>query len=95
MIKVNTINRTRKNIDLLGITKTSKARIAQLLPNKNIYMEIIFAGNLYLKKINLKYRQKNMSTNVLSFPQWRDKKSIPSFSLINLGSIVVNASMTV
>ena len=42
-----------------------------------------------MKKINLKYRKKNNTTNVLSFPQ-NETRPIGKTSLIVLGDIVIS-----
>ena len=56
---------------------------------KNFYISIFVTNNINMQKINFKYRKKNKTTNVLSFPQ-NETKPIGNSSLTVLGDIVVS-----
>ena len=51
------------------------AKIIDLFKNKNVTFTILLTNSLNMKKLNKKFRKRNKSTDVLSFP---------SFSLKNL-----------
>ena len=54
------------------------SKIINFFENKNIIFTILLTNSLNIKKLNKKFRKRNKSTDVLSFP---------SFSLKNLKSV--------
>ena len=56
---------------------------------KNFYISIFVTNNINMQKINFKYRKKNKTTNVLSFPQNENRRTGKSSSIV-LGDIVVS-----
>ncbi|EAJ4502283.1 rRNA maturation RNase YbeY [Campylobacter upsaliensis] len=59
--------------------------IADTLSPKDV--ELIFVEDEEMRELNLKYRNKNKSTDVLSFPLQAVNKTLP------LGSIVINKAL--
>lgn len=59
--------------------------IAKALSSKDV--ELIFVEDEEMKELNLKYRNKNKSTDVLSFPLQAVDDALP------LGSIVINKAL--
>ncbi|MBS4241406.1 rRNA maturation RNase YbeY [Campylobacter vulpis] len=59
--------------------------IAKTLSPKDV--ELIFVEDEEMRELNLKYRNKNKSTDVLSFPLQAVNKTLP------LGSIVINKAL--
>ena len=60
---------------------------------KIIYLTLLFTGNEEIKRLNKKFRKKNKSTDVLSFPFYvkKDlKKKIKTEKEIYLGDIIIN-----
>ena len=41
--------------------------------NKNIFFTLLLSGDVHIKKLNKKFRKKNKSTDVLSFPFYTKK----------------------
>ncbi len=65
-----------------------------LLKNNNLHFTLLLAGSDEVKKLNLKFRKKNKTTDILSFP-FHEKKILNK--LINnknnnvyLGDIIIN-----
>ena len=75
------------------ITKLIKRSISvcvkEMRYRKKFYISIFVTNNVNMKKINLKYRKKNKTTNVLSFPQ-NEIRFTGKTSAIILGDIVVS-----
>ena len=60
---------------------------------KVIFCTLLLSGNNEIKKLNKKFRNKNKSTDVLSFPFYNKKKleaKLKSQKEIYLGDIIVN-----
>ena len=60
---------------------------------KNIFLTLLFSGDAEIKKLNKRFRNKNKSTDVLSFPFYKKnelKKKLKSDREIYLGDIIVN-----
>ena len=71
------------------IKKSIKVGIKEMQFKKKFYLSVFITNNINMKKINLKYRKKNNTTNVLSFPQ-NETRPIGKTSLIVLGDIVIS-----
>ena len=50
------------------------SKIIKLFKNKNITFTILLTNSLNMKKLNNKFRKKNKSTDILSFPTYTEKK---------------------
>ena len=85
MIKNPVIHITRKIDKINRFDKTFK--------KKNIYCTLLLSGNREIKNLNKKFRKKNKSTDVLSFP-FQAKKELNNLlkkeKEIYLGDIIVN-----
>ena len=57
---------------------------------KNFYLSVLFIDDNGMRQINSKFRKKNSTTNVLSFPQNETKYLKESISMIILGDIVIS-----
>tara|TARA_B100002052_G_scaffold296243_1_gene324242 strand:- start:227 stop:691 length:465 start_codon:yes stop_codon:yes gene_type:complete len=62
------------------------------IENRNINLTILLAGNKEIKILNKKFRKKNKSTDILSFPFYnlKDLKKTPNKKKIYLGDIILN-----
>ena len=61
--------------------------------NKNIFFTLLLSGDDHIKKLNKKFRKKNKSTDILSFPSYEKnviKKKLQKDQEIYLGDIIVN-----
>jgi probable rRNA maturation factor len=100
MIKINVIT---KNASWLRFIKNPTSYIDRKvkkinLKNKNFKRKIIFctlllSDNKEIKNLNRKFRKKNKSTDVLSFPFQSEKilkKKIKNEKEIYLGDIIIN-----
>jgi len=77
------INKKLKKID----KKTN------LFRNNNCNFTIVLAGGAEVKKLNIKFRKKNKTTDILSFPFYEKKnlnKILKKKSKIYLGDIIIN-----
>ena len=50
------------------------SKINKFFKNKNIVFTILLTNSLYIKKLNKKFRKRNKSTDVLSFPSFSPKR---------------------
>ena len=63
------------------------------LKNKNINFSLQLAGNKEIKLLNKKFRKKNKTTDILSFPFYKKKELKKKLKLekqIYLGDIIIN-----
>ncbi len=61
------------------------------IKNKNVNFSILLAGNQELRKLNKKFKKKNKTTDVLSFPFYKNlNKTNPKTKNIYLGDIILN-----
>lgn len=100
MIKVNVIVKENawyryiKNPSLYLNSKLKKIQNDKFFSNKNIYIfNLLLSGSKEIKILNKKFRKKNKTTDILSFPNQNKKdlnklkrKKIP----IYLGDMVIN-----
>ena len=100
MIKINVITnnnnwyRIIKNPVTYVARKIDKInRFENLLFKKNIYCTLLLSGDKEIKNLNKKFRKKNKSTDVLSFP-FQDRKELNNLlkkeKEIYLGDIIIN-----
>ena len=64
-----------------------------LLKNKDVVFSILLAGNKEIKNLNKKFRKKNKSTDILSFPFYKNKelkRKLKSNKSTYLGDIILN-----
>jgi probable rRNA maturation factor len=100
MIKINVIN---KNVNWSRLIKSPEKYIDRKVKklnnnNKNykkklIYCTLLLSGSLEIKILNKKFRKKNSSTDVLSFPFHSKKKLknvLKNEKEIYLGDIIIN-----
>ena len=100
MIKVNIISNYKTSKKLIQDThKYLEKKYVNLNKKfkehkrKIIYLTLLFTGNEEIKRLNKKFRKKNKSTDVLSFPFYvkKDlKKKIRTEKEIYLGDIIIN-----
>ena len=80
------INKKLKKVD----------RKINLFKKKNCNFTLLLSGNVAVKKLNLKFRKKNKTTDVLSFPSYKveDLNNLlkKNKSKIYLGDIIINLS---
>ena len=60
------------------------------LKNDSFYLSVLITNNFEISKINLKYRNKNLPTNVLSFPQDEERMIFDEIPSKILGDIVLS-----
>ena len=66
------------------------SKINKFFKNKNIVFTILLTNSLYIKKLNKKFRKRNKSTDVLSFPYLSDKNlKLIKKNKIYIGDIAV------
>ena len=61
--------------------------------NKNIFFTLLLSGEVHIKKLNKKFRKKNKSTDILSFPSYEKnelKKKLQKDKEIYLGDVIIN-----
>ena len=82
----NPVNYVARKIDKIN-------RFENLLFKKNIYCTLLLSGDKEIKNLNKKFRKKNKSTDVLSFP-FQDRKELNNLlkkeKEIYLGDIIIN-----
>ena len=100
MIKINVITRNIswfkyiKNPNSYIDRKVSKINIKnKMLVGKSIYCTLLLSGEKEIKNLNKKFRKKNKSTDVLSFPFYPKKdlyKRLINEKEIYIGDIIIN-----
>tara|TARA_B100000242_G_C42750678_1_gene349989 strand:- start:5 stop:466 length:462 start_codon:yes stop_codon:yes gene_type:complete len=100
MLKINVISNNLGWNNLLSNPNTYIEKKVTNLNKKNknfkkniIYCTLLLSGDLEIKKLNKKFRNKNKSTDVLSFPFYNKKdfqKKLKIDKEIYLGDIIVN-----
>ena len=82
----NPVNYVARKIDKIN-------RSENLFFKKNIYCTLLLSDNKEIKNLNKKFRKKNKSTDVLSFP-FQDRKELNNLlkkeKEIYLGDIIIN-----
>jgi probable rRNA maturation factor len=100
MIKINVIT---NNVSWFHFIKNPNQYIDRKVKKLNqkkkkfkkkiIYCTLLLSGNQEIKKLNKRFRKKNKSTDVLSFPFYNKqnlKKKIKNKKEIYLGDIIIN-----
>ena len=72
------------------IKKSVKTGIDEINLKKKYYLSIFITDNIKMKNLNSRYRKKNKTTNVLSFPQNETNITKESSKILVLGDIVVS-----
>ena len=100
MIKINTISNNKdwnkyiknpKNFIERKILKLNKK--FKKYKNNKIFLTILLSGNQEIKKLNKKFRGKNKTTDVLSFPFYSKRElkiKLKNETEIYLGDIIIN-----
>ena len=100
MIKINTISNnktwnnyfTNPNNFIQKKVKNLNRRI-KIYKRKSIYCTLLLSGDREIKKLNKKFRKKNKSTDILSFPFYNKKNlkvELKKNKEIYLGDIIIN-----
>ena len=100
MIKINTIsnNKSWKNYltnpsDFIQKKIKNLNRRIKIYKRKTLYCTLLLSGDREIKKLNKKFRKKNKSTDILSFPFYNKKnlkKKLKKDKEIYLGDIIIN-----
>ena len=100
MIKINIISNEKtwyrylNNPSKFIQNKTNKLnKKIKIYKKKVIYCTLLLTGEKEIKKLNKKFRKKNKSTDVLSFPFYRKEelnKKLKKEKEIYLGDIIIN-----
>ncbi len=100
MIKINTISNnknwkqylTNPNEFIQKRIKNLNKRL-KIYKKKSVYCTLLLSGDREIKKLNKKFRKKNKSTDILSFP-FHNKKNLKNKlkrdKEIYLGDIIIN-----
>lgn len=92
MIKIDLQEKVKLSYNSKSLTTFSREHLDRLFPKQDICLEIIVADTAKMKLLNRKFRQKNRTADVLSFPIWKTKQEISrQQGVINLGTILLNS----
>tara|TARA_B100000965_G_scaffold315952_1_gene276235 strand:+ start:245 stop:709 length:465 start_codon:yes stop_codon:yes gene_type:complete len=102
MIKINVISNNKswkkylRNPNSYFDKKTKLLnKKSKLYKNKRLICSLLLSDSPYIKKLNKKFRNKNKSTDVLSFPFYEKRKLknvLKNNKEIYLGDIIINLS---
>lgn len=56
----------------------------------DLAVSVSFVGPQKIRSLNRRYRKLDRATDVLSFPLWPNRRSLPKKGLVNLGDIFVS-----
>ena len=96
MIKIDVLIQEKFIINPEQYLKSKTKKIKRLLPlikNKKVTFSLLLTGNQNIKNLNRKYRNKNKTTDVLSFPFYQKRElrqKIKEKKDTYLGDIVLN-----
>ena len=100
MIKINVIlsdNSWKKYLKKPNLFINKKIKLLnkneRLFQKKNFLFSLLLSSTKEIKRLNLKFRKKNRSTDILSFPFYDKlqlKKKLKSKEKIYLGDIIIN-----
>jgi len=100
MIKINVITNNKKWFDYINNpNRYLDRKVCKLNLNNNrfkkkdIYCTLLLSGNKEIKNLNKKFRKKNRTTDVLTFPFYTKKvfeKKFKKEKEIYLGDIIIN-----
>ena len=99
MIKINVLVSNKnwkkhiKKPEIYLKKKTKKLNTNIFFKKRSVEFSILLSNNKEIKKLNLKYRKKDKSTDVLSFPFHKKetlKRLLEKKKLIYLGDIIIN-----
>ena len=100
MIKINVLlNNSRwkdrlKNPQIYLEKKVKRLNLNNgLYKKKNIFFTLLLSGNNEIKKLNKRFRRKNKTTDVLSFPFYNKndlKKKLKNEKEIYIGDVIIN-----
>ena len=82
-----------RNPNLYFKKKIEKLSLINLFSKKSFYFTLLLTNKKVIKKLNKKFRKKNKSTDVLSFPFYKKsqlKKKLQNDKEIYLGDIIIN-----
>lgn len=86
-MKINWENIDSQNRKI--IQKVTNDFFENLKISPELEVSFHFLSPSAIKSLNQKYREKNESTDVLSFPLWPNLKSIPQKGVVHLGDIFI------
>ena len=93
MIKVNVLSEEKSWNRKLKKSEIFFNRLCKLFPkkfrfpNKKTYLTLLLSNNKNIKKLNKSFRNKNKSTDILSFPLYRKKKILKK---AYIGDIIIS-----
>jgi probable rRNA maturation factor len=87
MLKTDFNNASKSQIKKSFLEKIARETVRKSgildLDGKNISLSFASVSEEEMKKINKKYRRKNAPTDVLSFPEFKNKKEIKNHLILN------------
>ena len=99
MIKVNVLSEDKSWSKKIKKKEIFFNKVCKYFPkkfkfvNKRIYLTLLLSNNKNIKKLNKKFRNKNTTTDVLSFPSFEKNeinKKLRNKEEVYLGDIIVN-----
>lgn len=88
----NKLKETAQTIGLLFLVKKAAKKTLEYMNfPSDVELSVVFCGADYIKELNAKFRNKDVSTDVLSFPlnDFRNG-DVPDEDVTELGDIVIN-----
>ncbi len=81
-----------KEKEIIGLVEKSVNQTLEMLKNNNLktYVSVYLTNNKEIRKINLKFRNIDKETNVLSFPQNEERMMTNLENYLILGDIVIS-----
>ena len=102
MIKINVVTSNKNWHKYIGDPRVFIEKRVNLVNkkykkyrNKNILFTLLLSGDVHIKKLNKKFRKKNKSTDILSFPFYEKnelKKRLQNDREVYLGDVIINLS---
>ena len=102
MIKINVVTSNKSWHKYIGDPRVFIEKRVNLVNkkykkyrNKNILFTLLLSGDVHIKKLNKKFRKKNKSTDILSFPFYEKnelKKRLQNDREVYLGDVIINLS---
>lgn len=89
-IKVSLFVESRYKVNRKKIVTAIKKILQEQAVNGGARISVAVVGDRKMKELNKKYRQKDSTTNVLSFSQTEGEAAVSPSNILDLGDIVVS-----
>lgn len=89
-IKVSIFSESRYKVNRKKIAAAIKKILQEQAVSGGVGISVAVVGDRKMRALNKKYRQKDATTNVLSFSQTEGENTVPPTNILDLGDVVIS-----